>query len=48
MLKNNVKIYGGFKGIRKPAFAERDLAINDVILSGDIGTVNVTTDNCAM
>ena len=45
VLKNNVKIYGGFKGI-ETSFAERDLAINDVILSGDIGTVNVTTDNC--
>ena len=47
-MKNNVGIYGGFAGTEPTTFnlANRDLVTNETILSGDIGTVGVRTDNC--
>jgi hypothetical protein len=44
-LKNGVKLYGGFDGTESN-LSERDVAINVTILSGDIGTVGNTADNC--
>ncbi len=45
VLKNNVKIYGGFTGT-ETLLTQRNITANLVLLSGDIGTVGVTTDNC--
>ncbi len=45
MLKNNVKIYGGFTGT-ETLLSQRNIVTNVVTLSGDIGTAGVTTDNC--
>jgi predicted outer membrane repeat protein len=45
VLKNNVKIYGGFVGT-ETLLTQRNYNSNVVLLSGDIGTVGVTTDNC--
>ncbi|MFZ1529690.1 MAG: choice-of-anchor Q domain-containing protein [Ferruginibacter sp.] len=44
VLKNNVKIYGGFTGT-ETLVTQRSL-VNVVLLSGDIGTVGTVTDNC--
>jgi len=48
-MKNGVAIYGGFAGYEDPCsfdLASRDFDINETILSGDIGTQDVNTDNC--
>jgi len=45
VLKNNVKIYGGFTGT-ETLLSQRNIVTNVVTLSGDIGTAGVTTDNC--
>ncbi|MBL7729638.1 MAG: right-handed parallel beta-helix repeat-containing protein [Chitinophagaceae bacterium] len=45
LLKNNLGIYGGFAGTEK-SLSERNLTANTTILSGDIGTAGVNTDNC--
>jgi hypothetical protein len=48
-MKNNVAIYGGFAGYEDPNtfdLADRDFDANETILSGDIGTPDVNTDNC--
>ncbi|MFN8248828.1 MAG: choice-of-anchor Q domain-containing protein [Ferruginibacter sp.] len=45
VLKNGVKVYGGFTGV-EIALNQRNSTTNVVTLSGDIGTVGVTTDNC--
>lgn len=43
-LNNGVKIFGGFQGIEN-SFAERSLADNITILSGDIGIAGNASDN---
>lgn len=45
VLKSGVKIYGGFIGT-ETLLSQRNSATNVVTLSGDIGTLGVTTDNC--
>ena len=44
-LKPDVAIYGGFPDTGDPTWADRDWVGNPTTLSGDIGTVNVNTDN---
>lgn len=44
-LIDGVQIYGGFEGFENSIF-ERDIALNETIISGDIGTVGDPTDNC--
>ncbi|MBK8701205.1 MAG: hypothetical protein IPN29_17370 [Saprospiraceae bacterium] len=44
-MKNGVAIYGGFPPSGDPVFADRNLTLYPTILSGDIGTLNVNTDN---
>ncbi|HPO61758.1 MAG TPA: choice-of-anchor Q domain-containing protein [Candidatus Kapabacteria bacterium] len=47
-MKNGVEIYGGFAGTEDPSFdlATRDFVTNETILSGDIGILNDSSDNC--
>lgn len=45
-LKDGISVYGGFPNIGNPLWDERDWQANPTILSGDIGTEGVTTDNC--
>ncbi|MFT4598438.1 MAG: hypothetical protein ACI9WM_000685 [Arenicella sp.] len=45
LLGKNIGIYGGFAGT-ETARSQRNIATNPVILSGDIGTANDSTDNC--
>jgi len=44
VMKNGVEIYGGFSGI-ETLLTQRDRITNATILSGDIGTSGVKTDN---
>ncbi|MCI0630095.1 MAG: hypothetical protein L0Y44_05505 [Phycisphaerales bacterium] len=49
-MKVNVKFYGGFQGLSGPgggetALNQRNPELNQTILSGDIGSVGVVTDN---
>ena len=44
ILKNEVKVYGGFAGT-ETALSQRNIATNPTILSGDIGTIGNNTDN---
>ena len=43
-LKNGVALYGGFKGAETQR-AQRNFAANVTVLSGDIGTAGINTDN---
>ncbi len=46
---NGVEIYGGFTGTETATSQRADYGsggVNETILSGDIGTVDVNTDNC--
>jgi len=43
-LKNGVKLYGGFIG-SETALSSRNWVANETILSGEIGSTTVTTDN---
>ena len=45
VLKDGVKLYGGFPATGDPLFTDRNPASFSTILSGDIGTLNVATDN---
>ncbi|MHC4623445.1 MAG: InlB B-repeat-containing protein, partial [Planctomycetota bacterium] len=48
-MKNGVAIYGGFAGYEDPNtfdLSRRDFDANLTLLSGDIGTPDVDTDNC--
>ena len=45
-LRNDVAVYGGFDGTESLR-SERDYENNLTVLSGDIGTVDVNTDNVA-
>jgi len=44
-LKNNVELYGGFAG-NETLLSQRNVANNVTVLSGDIGTANIASDNC--
>ena len=44
-LKEGVKLYGGFNGT-ETLLSQQNTTTNITILSGDIGVVNVNTDNC--
>ena len=45
VLTDNIKLYGGFAPGETDT-ATRDMVLNETILSGDIGTPNIKTDNC--
>ncbi|NMD30040.1 MAG: hypothetical protein GYA79_10030, partial [Bacteroidetes bacterium] len=45
VLLPNVNVYGGFAGT-ETLLSQRNYAANATILSADIGTVGLTTDNC--
>ena len=45
VLRNGVAIYGGYAGGKAPNPDARDVALYLVIISGDIGTAGVHTDN---
>ncbi|MDD3322033.1 MAG: choice-of-anchor Q domain-containing protein [Paludibacter sp.] len=45
VLLNNIKIYGGFGGT-ETSLTQRNINANETILSGDIGTIDDTSDNC--
>ncbi len=44
IIKNGLKVYGGFAGT-ETALSQRNISANPTILSGDIGTLNDSTDN---
>nr|MBA3707967.1 hypothetical protein [Planctomycetota bacterium] len=44
-LANGISLYGGFFG-NEGALSSRNPVVNPSILSGDIGTIGVNTDNC--
>jgi hypothetical protein len=45
VLVKDVKVYGGFAGSENN-ISERDIKNNETILSGNIGDINLYTDNC--
>jgi hypothetical protein len=46
LLKSDVHIYGGFPNTGTATWIDRDWDVYPAILSGDIGIVDDTTDNC--
>lgn len=44
-IKDRFKLYGGFAG-NETTLDQRNVKVNETILSGDIGIVNDSTDNC--
>ncbi|MBL6730987.1 MAG: T9SS type A sorting domain-containing protein [Bacteroidia bacterium] len=44
-LDKNIKIYGGFAGT-ETLLSQRNISANQVTLSGDIGTIGSSSDNC--
>lgn len=45
-MKSGVKVYGSFPATGNPGMDDRDFSNHETILSGDIGVVNDSTDNC--
>ena len=45
-MKTGVKVYGSFPAAGNPGMDDRDFSAHETILSGDIGVVNDSTDNC--
>lgn len=45
ILRNNIKVYGGFSGTES-ALTQRNITTNLTTLSGDVGILNDSTDNC--
>lgn len=45
-LVTGVKLYGAFPPTGNPTMGDRDISIHETILSGDIGVVNDSADNC--
>lgn len=45
-MKNDLTIYGGFPNTGNPVFTDRNWGTNVTILSGDIGVVSNSSDNC--
>ena len=46
VLKSGVEIFGGFPNVGNPVWGDRDWETYTTILSGDIGSSGVMTDNC--
>ena len=45
MLKDSVKVYGGFPALGSPVWEDRNWEVNVTVLSGDIGTSGNNADN---
>jgi hypothetical protein len=46
LLKNGVKLYGGFAGTTEISTSGRNFVLNETILSGEIGDQSTIDDNC--
>ncbi len=45
-MKDGVAIYGGFPSSGSPTWEDRNPQMNETVLSGDIGTTGIYSDNC--